>query len=90
MINFLRRPPAEISLRKEEWTDDDVNNLDTFVTTGLCPAVEKALRNRIADRSEEALRAVGTPSGMLSKARADELLDLLLEWKNLRDDLQKK
>lgn len=79
-----------LSKDKQEWTADDITHFDTFVTSILCQSVEKKLRHRIADRMSEALKKVGSVEGQLAVARMDELEDILLEWKNLREDLQKK
>lgn len=87
--NLRRRPEIVIRLdKKEEWTPDDVANFDTFVTSSLCVTVEKALRNRIVDRTSEAITNVGNVEGERRVARLEELMDILLEWKNLRIDLQ--
>lgn len=75
---------------KQEWTADDVRHRDTFVTSILCPSIEKTLKDRIANRTGEALQHVGTVQGQIAKGKIDELEDILLEWANLRSDLEKK
>lgn len=86
--NFLHRRVT--STQRQEWTPDDIRHRDTFVTSILCLTIEKTLKNRIADRTGEVLQNVGTVKGQIAKGKIDELEDILLEWKNLRDDLQKK
>lgn len=91
MIDFFHlKRPFVFSARKEEWFPEDQANRDTFVTSILCAAIEKELKNRMAERETEALARVGHLEGQLAKAKMEELADILLGWQNLRSDLQKK
>lgn len=88
LLGRLWRSP--FTIRREEWTPDDVANRDSFVTSVLCGSIEKSIRNRIAARNDEVLENAGKIEGSLARARMKELEDILLEWKNLREDLQKR
>lgn len=86
LLRFLRLP----AIAREPWTPDDQAAMDTFVTSSLCLSVEKDLRNRIADLTDEALKYVGEVKGVVAVGKLAELQDIMLGWKNLRSDLQKK
>lgn len=74
----------------EQWTEDDQRNLDTFVTSQFAKSVAKAIRNRIAERTGDAVTFAGEAKAKEAQAKIWELADILLEWKNLREDLLKK
>lgn len=89
LLEFLHRlSRAAYLYPHEELTGDEQSHRNTFVTSILCSSVEKTLRNRIAKRTEEALSKVGTVEGQVAVGKVNELQDILLEWQNLRDDLQ--
>ena len=87
---FSRFWPFLFSVKTEPWTADDQVNMDAFVSSNLCISVEKSLRNRLADRNSSVLSDAGSQKAMVQKGKMDELADILLEWKNLREDLTKK
>lgn len=88
LLSYFRR--FDFLIQKEEFTADDQAHRDTFVMSGLCSSIEKSLRNRIASRKDEVIKHAGTVGAQIARGKMDELADVLLEWKHLRDDLTAK
>ena len=82
--------PIQFSTKKEEWDSDDMTRRESFVTSSLCPSIEKSLRNRMAERNDEVLFNIHSEKAKLAHAKMEELQDILLEWSNIRSDFQKK
>lgn len=75
----------------EEVTAEDVKHRKEFVLSHFCPSIEKYLRNRISKRNSDLVYTV--KNGMVAQAavfaaQMEELNDILLEWKNIRDDVR--
>lgn len=90
---FYQHRIIDVSVEPEEVTADDIINRDTFVTSGLCGSIEKTLKNRIAEKNGEVLthtRNSDFAKASVAQGKMEELRDILLEWKNLRDDLQNR
>lgn len=91
MIKFLSQFwPVTFSTRKELETSDDIAYRDAFVTSHLALTIEKDMRNRIAQHNDTVLAHAGKTEAMIAKGKMEELEDILLGWKHLREDLEKK
>ena len=92
MIKFFKRK-VEYTFKQEEILSEDKSNIENFTTSLLCISIEKTLRNRIKDREQNVIAFVkegNVQQALVFASQMEELEDVLLEWKNIRTDIEKK
>lgn len=84
---------VKYSAQKEEWLPEDKANVEQIAMSLACKSLEKELRNRKSERSENAMRYVkegNVSQALVFTSQLEEDEDILLWLSNIRDSVTKR
>lgn len=86
---FAKNSPFQVVFHPV--TEGDMENKKEFVTSGTCNSIEKDFSNRCALLMQDATDRNKTElQRLIAIGQMEVLKDVLLEWRNLRMDLQEE